>query len=279
MEDFMNAFFPTNTDHQLNLPFYLTSSGIFFTETEMDRPHGYTSPQWIQTISGSGQLYINDEVYDIFPNTGLFIPAHLPHHYMKTGEDWITHWVSFDGYAVADLLQAFGLTDFAYMPLNDPHQTQQLLEQIYRLSNNEYHQHYFKISTLLYDTIYEIHRLQSTKKNTDIHGSQMFLTLLTYIENHYMDDFSLNDLASIIQRSPQYVCRLFQTELSMRPFEYVRNYRLSKSKSLLLSSPDLSIQDVALRVGIKSPSYYSALFKKEEKITPREFIQLHQRGV
>ncbi len=72
-------------------------------------------------------------------------------------------------------------------------------------------------------------------------------------------------MASIIQRSPQYVCRLFQAELSMRPFEYVRNYRLSKSKSLLLSSPDLSIQDVALRVGIKSPSYYSALFKKEEK--------------
>ncbi len=275
----MNAFFPTNTEHQSQLPFYLTSSGIYFNETEMDRSLGYTSPQWIQTISGAGKFFVNDREYDILPNTGLFIPAHVPHHYKKNAESWVTHWVSFDGKASTELLISLGLTQFDYVSLIEPNTTQQLLEKIYRLSTNAYHHKYLKISTLLYELIYEIYQIKNMKNMPHSHENQIFQTLLTFIENHYMHDFSLDQLAETVDRSPQYICRLFQEELRMRPFEYIRHYRLSKSKSLLLSSPDLSVQDVASQVGIKSPSYFSALFKKEEKITPREFVQLHQRGI
>ena len=275
----MEAFFPTNTAHQTQLPFYLTSSGIYFNETEMERTTGYTSPQWIQTLSGSGTLYIYDKVYDILPNTGLFIPANVPHRYKKNGPSWITHWVSFNGNDINTFADIFDLSDFDYLPLAEPSITQKLLEEIYRLSINEYHHKYFKISTLLYELIYEIYQIKNTQKMSQTYGSHIFHTLLAFIEKHYMEDFSLNALANAVHRSPQYVCRLFQDELHMRPFEYIRYYRLSKSKSLLLSSPELSIREIAENVGIKSPSYFSSLFKKEEKITPREFVQLHQRGV
>jgi YesN/AraC family two-component response regulator len=104
-------------------------------------------------------------------------------------------------------------------------------------------------------------------------------TVLEYINHHYMKDITINDIATQVNISPQYLCRLFKQELHVRPFEYIQQLRINNSKSLLLMIPSLKIEDVSKAMGFQSPGYYSAIFKKHEKITPRDFIKLHQRGV
>ena len=56
-------------------------------------------------------------------------------------------------------------------------------------------------------------------------------------------------------------------------FEYILYYRIQQSL-YLLQSDDYSIMQIALKVGFNSSSYYSKLFKKYMKMTPREYKKL-----
>ncbi|BDX06717.1 helix-turn-helix domain-containing protein [Planctobacterium marinum] len=57
--------------------------------------------------------------------------------------------------------------------------------------------------------------------------------------------------------------------------EYLRKYRLQKSKELLLSGKQVT--EVAYDVGFNSPSYFSSCFKAEFEQTPREFVEEQER--
>ena len=62
---------------------------------------------------------------------------------------------------------------------------------------------------------------------------------------------------------------------NMRPFTYITMLRIQKAKDLLISSPNMTIKEIAENVGYSSDSYFCLLFKKQEKLTPNEFRSLH----
>lgn len=56
-------------------------------------------------------------------------------------------------------------------------------------------------------------------------------------------------------------------------FEYILRYRIQQSLCLL-QDKELSIMQISLKVGFSSTSYYSKLFKKYMKMTPKEYRNL-----
>lgn len=57
---------------------------------------------------------------------------------------------------------------------------------------------------------------------------------------------------------------------SQRPGTFVQDLRLERAKKLLLAG-DKSMTEVALDCGFESPSYLSACFQKQYKMTPKEY--------
>ena len=55
--------------------------------------------------------------------------------------------------------------------------------------------------------------------------------------------------------------------------EYISHYRIQQSL-YLLQDKELSILQISLKVGFSSTSYYSKLFKKYMKMTPKEYRRL-----
>ena len=94
---------------------------------------------------------------------------------------------------------------------------------------------------------------------------------IQYIEENYTDDeLSLNEVASIINVSPNYFSAVFSTEMDKTFVEYVTDKRMEKAKKLLRTTEKLS-GDIANEVGYKDPHYFSFVFKKTQGITPREY--------
>ena len=93
---------------------------------------------------------------------------------------------------------------------------------------------------------------------------------VSYIEKHYGEDISLQNLAEICGVSTQHFCRLFREEMGMRPMEYVARKRISEAKVALYDS-DASIAQIGQKVGYADPNYFGIVFKKYEGISPREF--------
>jgi YesN/AraC family two-component response regulator len=63
--------------------------------------------------------------------------------------------------------------------------------------------------------------------------------------------------------------------MQKRPFEYINEVSIKKSKELILNNYNYPITTISTKVGFESPSYFGSQFKKIEGITPGQFKQLY----
>jgi len=93
---------------------------------------------------------------------------------------------------------------------------------------------------------------------------------LEYIEEHYQSIGSVAEIAEHVNLSLDYFSRHFKKEVGVTLNSYLINFRLDKASVILLSS-NLSVQEVAKKVGIESGSYFSKCFKKKFHTQPIRF--------
>ena len=58
-------------------------------------------------------------------------------------------------------------------------------------------------------------------------------------------------------------------------YEYVTMYRISRARELLLSKPNMKIQDVAGASGFSDASHFIAMFRKVTGTTPLDFRKMY----
>ena len=70
-------------------------------------------------------------------------------------------------------------------------------------------------------------------------------------------------------RSPEYFSRQFKEEMGENFSVYLTLYRLERAQELL-NRTDLSIAEIANRVGYANPGYFTRIYKKYRGITPEQ---------
>ena len=115
---------------------------------------------------------------------------------------------------------------------------------------------------------------QITFKKPLYQQEQRMKQMLSWIDLHYHENFSVEEIASIGGISVRECQRSFASFLHVSPMRYVLKYRIEKAAELLLTQ-DLSITEIAYQCGFDSSSYFSKQFKELMKMTPRQFKQKH----
>lgn len=93
-----------------------------------------------------------------------------------------------------------------------------------------------------------------------------------YLEAHYAEDISLEDLAEQVNISPQYFSKLLKKTTGFNFIDWLSMLRVKKAKDLLADT-SLTVKEVCFLVGYKDPNYFSRIFKKRTGITPSEFVK------
>lgn len=93
---------------------------------------------------------------------------------------------------------------------------------------------------------------------------------ITYLENNYAENFSIDTLAEMCAISPGYFRKLFIAAKGTSPADYRNLLRIQRA-SELLKSGNYTIGEVAERVGVNDIKYFSKLFVRYVGMTPREF--------
>ncbi|UHA75949.1 helix-turn-helix domain-containing protein [Paenibacillus sp. 481] len=91
-----------------------------------------------------------------------------------------------------------------------------------------------------------------------------------YVEQHYHEDLSLQDMAQRFFVSREYISRKFKQQFNINLSDYMANIRIEKAK-MLLFNPHLRISQVANMVGYHDEKYFSKVFKKQTGVSPNEF--------
>ncbi|MBA2466795.1 MAG: helix-turn-helix transcriptional regulator [Sphingomonas sp.] len=95
-----------------------------------------------------------------------------------------------------------------------------------------------------------------------------------FIDAHYGDDISLDDLARLAGSSRFHFSRGFKAATGLPPYHYLIRRRLDAGKTLL----DLrrqSISQIATQCGYGSTRQFSAMFVRIFGVTPRRYRQEH----
>lgn len=100
---------------------------------------------------------------------------------------------------------------------------------------------------------------------------------ISYIEENYTNNISLDDVSRIINISPYYFSKLFKEETGEGFVEYLTRLRIEKAKELLLGT-DMPMKEICQEVGYPDPNYFSRIFKKNYGVTPTEYKEGLKNG-
>lgn len=96
------------------------------------------------------------------------------------------------------------------------------------------------------------------------------------IQEKFSSGITLEELANILNITPEYLSSLFQKELGISFTAYIKDIRIKKAKELLMSP--LKAFEVAQQVGYSDAKYFTRVFKEVTGLTPGEFQKLYRQG-
>lgn len=121
--------------------------------------------------------------------------------------------------------------------------------------------------------------MEYTEGSLAVTGKQIepnIIKALRYIDKHYTNNISLDDIAQKAHMSKFYFCRKFHSTTGATVLEYLNNVRLTKVHNLLLST-QMSIDEIAAATGFSSAVNLTRAFKKVYGNSPRDFRKLKKQ--
>lgn len=115
--------------------------------------------------------------------------------------------------------------------------------------------------------MYGIYQTRHTK------NYQRLKKALDFIETHYGEPLTVDRVAKEVYLSSSRLSHVIKSELGITLGDYISKVRIEKAEALL-KDRELSISQIALEVGFSDQSYFTKVFKKVEKCTPKAFSKI-----
>ncbi len=103
-----------------------------------------------------------------------------------------------------------------------------------------------------------------------VENQQSTFPSISYIAAHMHEKISLDTVSKLCDLNPYEFSRAFKRENGMNFQTYLIQQRIEKAV-ILLQHPGYNITDIALSVGFNSSSYFTQMFRRHMKITPKEY--------
>ena len=152
---------------------------------------------------------------------------------------------------------------------------QKIIQLVDEAKNKEYN-YLSKIQLFFNEIFIDILRLvfaQSPKpveETGNIVNVQALERAKSYIDEHFTDQITVDELAVLAFMSKSYFITQFKTFFQITPKQYLNLVRIQRACALLTTTDD-SILKIALKTGFSNPVYFTEIFTKTTKLSPTEY--------
>ncbi len=105
--------------------------------------------------------------------------------------------------------------------------------------------------------------------------STSFKKVIEYMNNNYMKNESVSDIADKIKMSRCFFTTEFKKQTGYSPKQYINNIRIKKAKELLRCT-DYTIMEISDLCGFNDVSYFMKCFKKYENMTVSQYRKVNK---
>lgn len=250
--------------------------------------HWHTEFEFVYIETGSVTFNIGETQFELTAGNGIFINTKVLHQMHSEGDALIPNFLFHPTFvAPAESLiytkYVQPITDSApdYIIFSPSvnwqreiiNKMQSVIKEGYSDLMNE-----LRISFLVQQIILSIYthtefcQNNNTKKGSDLARLQI---MMQYIQSHYFETITLNDIAGSANLSKSTTLNLFQNILDISPVNYLIKYRLKKSADLLLNT-EKKINTISIETGFNNVEYFCKSFKKIYGVTPSEYRRNHE---
>lgn len=106
--------------------------------------------------------------------------------------------------------------------------------------------------------------------NVHENSSPFMKKLFAITEKMEFIGYSVNDLKNALNYSTAHLNRLFKEHLNTTPHEYLQKHKFRYAKNLLQNT-DLSMMEIASKIGYSNLSHFFSNFKKHYGVTPGQY--------
>ena len=104
--------------------------------------------------------------------------------------------------------------------------------------------------------------------------SRIVSYLCNYVQSNYASNISLSEICRSQYLNASFISRKFKETAGVTFEQYLQNTRVQNAK-LFLSSTDLSIEEISVKVGYTDPGSFRKIFKRICGVSPTEFRRSH----
>ena len=245
-----------STDLTESLPVGLRLFGVSHLQPPVKRPDGVPYFQWFYCIKGQGFL--------ICPND--------PHSYQAVTADWTLHIFGFDGSLCGELLKTLQMHASGAYQFTDGDLFVHHIETLASLYNTHGCRNAVDFSKECYSFLLDIsNSITRSRAAGNAVENELTDTLTSYLERHFASPVTLEELARIVNLSPDYMCAQFKKEMGLTIMQYLTEIRIGHARHLLTLHPEKKVLEIGKMCGFESPSYFGKIFKKEVGMTPERY--------
>lgn len=247
---------------------------------QLNNPHSKHSYLFVYIRSGKGIFHTSFGSYLLSAGcTFCIFPDEVIYYQADEMDPWEYFWIAFDG-KVNDksmdhiLLEAsFSKMKPIHMTTN-PEELDKLYSSAFQICQNMETFTDFKIFSLFLDMFHHYITVPNYYAYNEINLNRFInhyiIDALDYIRLHYGENISVSTIADHLNISREYFSSLFSSQLHVSPSNFLREYRLKKS-SILLTTTDNLITQIAYMVGFNDHNYYSNQFRNFFGISPSQY--------
>ena len=245
----------------------------FVDHNSRNRVHWHDEIEILYFIKGEGVISCNLKEYNVKKGDIVFINGKELHTGCMRGYDSVYYCIHVN---TEFFHNKIGNEYIVFCNIINDKRCQELLESIIDKTQETGYKSMIAVKKSMYELLSVIgESYVSSAMSEETYKKQFksldtFNSAIEYIDRNFDKDLSVRSIANHFFLSSSYFAHLFKMKANKGVIEYINELRISHAKSLL-EKENLSISEIACRVGFDDINYFSRKFKVITGMTPSKY--------
>ena len=247
--------------------------------------HDHSAVEILLTLEGMVTYTIEDKIYQVRKGEILIVPPDTLHS-LSMGEGSSRYLFLFESDAIMAMRDLKAMASYFHKPfhLRDGSDAHVRIRELLLRAREAYEKREMMWNTMCYSCILRVYatlgqrylsgikpRTGDNMRNMD---SEVINAVMTYINNHYREELSLEDVARFAGFSRYYFSRSFKRQTGYSFKDYLCQKRLQVAMDLLIRT-NRSMREVAVESGFGSVVTFNRVFRDKKGCTPTQYRAIY----
>lgn len=227
--------------------------------------------QIIYVTKGQGVFQSQGKRYRVVPGSVFMVFPGVKHYYKPVYEiGWVEHWVGFKGKYFDQLVEKGIISpSHPFYEIGLQNNILDIFSFIIEEVKGQKPLYQAKTSARILTLVSDIISLERRKSQPN-QSEKLVEQAKFLMEENIYDDIDLNSIAERLGVSTSRLNEVFKTYTSLTPYQYYIHIKMHMAK-ILLEEGDLSVKEVAFKLGFQDQYHFSRLFKSKTGLAPSQW--------